>query len=763
MLGGGPDTNSFAGQAFGSAIHPNIIKQMQARSTVKAKRNKSDEEISFLNSKTAWVKLSSGVDINGSPDLAKKNILFGGTLFQEESAFKLRQGFDLSDPDKSAYTNNPTDKGIVPLPGIIDFRHSIKGGGGVGATTTTDITFKVYDLTQYILFEELYLKIGSTMLLEFGNSSYVDNRGNIKMDVQTVSNFFDGDVAQSAVLDQINTITENADYNYRGQIVSLFNYQVNIEKDGTYTLKCQLMGKGVILEAFKATGNPIVQLQTPGATEKYQQFVANAFLFKEDGDDTPTSEAIAAESDKFTKSLEASATSPLTDVLDDIYKIGNDTEEQKNFSISKNKLGFDPKKDLGVFLSKVDNGTPDKDLIYIRFSTWMKLINSTLIPTGNADEKVIKFASDGVNSAYVTYRNHFALDPSISILPKLPVDENLYTAWRKKDIFATGKGDNIYNIWLNVKMLSDTLKEMLKGDSTYTIGLSSYIDEILSKISVNMGGYSDLTLSYIEKLNTYVVIDDKIHTAHNINQAEIQLMGLESNIEDIKMSTKVSSALGTMAAIQSLDTTNKTSIEGQLHSSLGTVSDRMKKVIKDTTGDPIGNLEELQKGNQETYEAAYVKYAGKHVEPYREIINKFVGDLQIDPDDMDVLIGTNIAFQKNEFVRCYGNYNFGKLPFELELTMDGIAGMSINEKFKISPGVLPDYLTDRSTYTIVGLDHSIKENRWTTTIKCAPGISNGPQGERFKETTFSDMTAVLNPEVAEKINPATENKAETDK
>ena len=95
--------------------------------------------------------------------------------------------------------------------------------------------------------------------------------------------------------------------------------------------------------------------------------------------------------------------------------------------------------------------------------------------------------------------------------------------------------------------------------------------------------------------------------------------------------------------------------------------------------------------------------------------------------------------------------------------MDGIAGMSINEKFRISPGVLPDYLTDRSTYTIVGLDHSIKENRWTTTIKCSPGISNGPQGERFKETTFSDMTAVLNPAVAEKINPATENKAETDK
>ena len=26
MLGGGPDTNSFAGQAFGSAIDPNIIK-----------------------------------------------------------------------------------------------------------------------------------------------------------------------------------------------------------------------------------------------------------------------------------------------------------------------------------------------------------------------------------------------------------------------------------------------------------------------------------------------------------------------------------------------------------------------------------------------------------------------------------------------------------------------------------------------------------------------------------------------------------------
>ena len=86
----------------------------------------------------------------------------------------------------------------------------------------------------------------------------------------------------------------------------------------------------------------------------------------------------------------------------------------------------------------------------------------------------------------------------------------------------------------------------------------------------------------------------------------------------------------------------------------------------------------------------------------------------------------------------------------------------MNEKFKISPGLLPSYLTERSTYTIIGISHDIKDNRWTTSITSMPGISQGPSGERFAEIKDETLNKSLNPVVAEKINPDTKNASQND-
>ena len=753
--GGGAKANQFGGNAFGSAVDPRVTKQLRVRSFIKAKKNKNDDEISFLNSKTAWVKLSSSSNINGSPDLAKKNILFGGTMFQEETAFRLRQGFDLSNPDKSAYTRNPGDKGIVPLPGITNFKYSVKGAG-VGATVMIDIEFQVYDLTQYELFEELYLKLGSYQLVEFGNSTFVDNSGNIRNDGTTVDIFFENDKTQIEIEDQIRTITENSDYNYKGVFAKVANYNVGLGNDGVYTMKLSLIGKGTILEALKATGKPLPLLASPGGNEQYQNDIKAL-----DNKTELTQAEIQAVKDQYdNKLIESSKTatdlSPVTDILSIFQQKGQTPIDALALVQEKGyACEWDKKRDIPIFLQKAaSKQTEQPEYTYIRFETWVKIMNDTLLPTGNKGEKLIKMVYGyNIFSAYATYANHFALDPGICILPKLPQNENLYTAWRKKDVFATGTGNNIYDLWLNVNMLKDTLQEMYASAAEYTVDLADYIDTVLGKINQNLGGFNDIKISYLEKNSSFVFIDDKLHTARNINRSEIQVQGLESNVEEIKLETKVTGKLASQNAILSRDTSGKTSADGSILSSLGSVVDRFKVKVQDTTGDAIG---------EDVEQDSPPPAPPEEVTEFEELINSFVGDLQRDPKDFETGTTNFGNYVRKEFVRLFGKYPFGKLPFELSLTMDGIAGFKMNEKFKISPGLLPSYLTERSTYTIIGISHDIKDNRWTTSITSMPGISQGPSGERFAEIKDETLNKSLNPVVAEKINPDTKNASQND-
>lgn len=368
--GGGAKANQFGGNAFGSAISPRIIEQLRARSFIKAKKNKNDDEISFLNSKTAWIKLSSSSNINGSSDLAKKNILFGGTMFQEETAFRLRQGFDLSNPDKSAYTSNPADKGIVPLPGITEFKYSVKGAG-VGATVMIDVGFQVYDLNQYELFEELYLKLGSYQLLEFGNSTFVDNSGTIRNDGETVNIFFENDKAQIEIEDEIRRITESSDFNYKGVLAKVTNYNIGLTKDGVYTIKVSLIGKGTILEALKASGKPLPFLASPGGNEQYQNDINTL---------NENTELTAIEIQKVkeqydNKMIESSKTatdlSPVTDILSIFQQKGQTPIDALALVQEKGyACEWDKKRDIPIFLQKAaSKQTEQPEYTYIRFET----------------------------------------------------------------------------------------------------------------------------------------------------------------------------------------------------------------------------------------------------------------------------------------------------------------------------------------------------------------------------------------------------------
>jgi hypothetical protein len=58
------------------------------------------------------------------------------------------------------------------------------------------------------------------------------------------------------------------------------------------------------------------------------------------------------------------------------------------------------------------------------------------------------------------------------------------------------------------------------------------------------------------------------------------------------------------------------------------------------------------------------------------------------------------------------------IPFELEITLDGIGGFVIGQIFTIDKSILPkDYYNKNLGFVITGVNHSLQNNDWTTNIK----------------------------------------------
>lgn len=220
---------------IGAGISPGVAQQLEARKKVIGKTSgRTDEDLMYMNAKTGWVKLSSGVntlsddevaqfriqkgrkDIRGGNGLAKDNVLLGGIL---RPGGDLREGIDTSGNvnANSAYLLRPST-GFRPMAGITSM--TVKSKNTYGTLREAEVSFSVWSLEEFEVMERLYLRPGFTMLLEWGHSLYIDNSGTLQKTIKTVSPglFFRSNQEMSNVLDAIKEIREESNYNYEGMV-----------------------------------------------------------------------------------------------------------------------------------------------------------------------------------------------------------------------------------------------------------------------------------------------------------------------------------------------------------------------------------------------------------------------------------------------------------------------------------------------------------------------------------------------------------------
>jgi hypothetical protein len=242
---------------FKDSFTPAVRGQLTARGNAFLKRTSND--IIYINGRTAWVRMVSGVDVGGDSTLAKENILQGGSLQSDSKSLRQGVGNNFTANTYSNVTNNANNLyGLRPMPGIMGI--NIQSKSAYGSIRVATVTFKCWDIKQLEVLELLYMRPGFPVLLEWGWLPYLDNNGGIVTNLK--NGFYDIFTSKTSpktgkqislherLIEVYNKSQEN-DANYEGILGYIKNYSWSLRPDGGYDCTTDIISTGEVLESLK--------------------------------------------------------------------------------------------------------------------------------------------------------------------------------------------------------------------------------------------------------------------------------------------------------------------------------------------------------------------------------------------------------------------------------------------------------------------------------------------------------------------------------
>ena len=299
------------GNIVGEPFKDYVKTQINRRQKINGKKTRNSTEISYLNSRTSWIKLVSGTKIEQSRldmvselktqkkylglGLASNFILFNGTrganVTNSELEYQWRDNttgkilpqdngnadYEIIKKGKYSFTYdspkagilgnslNPaygmtgnTDFGLVPMPGIENV--SVKALER-GSIKRASIRIKAYNKLQFDIIDILYLRLGYTVLLEWGDSHYINNGdGEIEKLRTTLveKEFFKTSFSTDYynLLDTLEDERKNYSGCYDALIGKISNFKWTFNPDGTYSINLDIISLGDVIESLKLNVAP---------------------------------------------------------------------------------------------------------------------------------------------------------------------------------------------------------------------------------------------------------------------------------------------------------------------------------------------------------------------------------------------------------------------------------------------------------------------------------------------------------------------------
>lgn len=279
---------------MGSIIGANPVEwvkdQVNLRQQLLGLQNRTPEVLSWMNTKTAWIRAASPISISTekSEELTLSNSYAGRKLAQEFVLFNGVSSLDITQPtedtplqvspiQKSGISTSNSiinsnvygfggigNTGIVPMPGIKKLSVNTLSRGSL---RKAKLDIKAYNREQFAILDALYMRPGYTILLEWGHTSYFVGSPGVKdsdylytqaefdttpfstlmtqTDLQDTPTY-----TQDNILSDIRSERRKSGGNYDGFYGKITNFNWKFNDDGTYDISVDAISVGDVIESL---------------------------------------------------------------------------------------------------------------------------------------------------------------------------------------------------------------------------------------------------------------------------------------------------------------------------------------------------------------------------------------------------------------------------------------------------------------------------------------------------------------------------------
>ena len=610
------------GNIVGEQFENYVLNQIKVRqklygSGVGEDSLRNQNQLQLINNKQAWLKMASSVAVvgNSSPSifnktsgeyvdanistgekrlrdigitntdefvnsgLAEKTVLFNtlstlnptsydddGTTVNIEGSYNFRSGVSKTNSlwnNSNSYGLGGTNQGLVPAPGLISFTMDSQNRGSIRKGT---IELKCYNRFQFELVELVYLRLGFTLMIEWGWDKYTTNG----KDIQNVGNTIIEDkwfqnntnMTQLEMINTINSYQKLYHGNYDGFYGRVTNFNWSYDTDGTYGVSIDLISVGDVIESLTlATKSTALSVKEINATTGSNAFEDTGLT----ADDSPIVS-------------NAGSTALSQDMFTDILGQKWDAEQSNFTNPSLYFNNFDSSQKSN------EAGSLDKYNYYMTFGELVRKLETYCIPKllndfGEASE-MIYFDSNTDTNLCVAFPNQISLDPRVCLIkPPLSINSQeqssttwLYnnSGWGRLKTFAQTQdfGDKtviygqIMNIYLNYDFISKLLaKATDETDRGKQVSIFSFLTNICDGINDALGGINNLEVA-LKNDNTITIIEQNTIPgieALSFNKGKMNsipsfnVYGVEKDkgsfVTDFNFDTKITPELASMISI----------------------------------------------------------------------------------------------------------------------------------------------------------------------------------------------------------------------
>lgn len=564
------------------------------------------------------------------------------------------------------------------------------------------------------------------------------------------------DPNQTQILNAIQSQRKNSNGNYDGFLGWVTNFSWKLEAGNVYSITIKATTYGDIIESLSAT-NAVAKTTVPEEE-----------IEKNKGESSPLGLALTRFKQKMDSLGGVSTANGLKYTYGDY---GHDLNKIKDIIKAANKP-YDPGSNLTyerAIVKVFDVGFFGGETVsayYIKLGFLLSLIQNFFYKydtksNSNNPPPINNFAyrpgggffkPDNYPSTCNLTNELFSVNPKICIVPssvsvsstetvvneaasrdgyRSPVDTvNIEANLADLNDVTGVNGGDTYHFWslksqgkqaglsmhiqLNIDMVLQVLNENVDEDGN--IAYIDFLESILSNVNKALVGITNLTLFYDENNNTYFVIDENCTlTPKNFNQPD-------ENPTEIIIGT-LKEGKGSFALEASIDS----QITNKLASQLAIGAQANNQDVGANTfaistwnaglTDRIISSKAVNYTNYDTPEQAFESTFNK--QKLTKILQRYVTFKLTDEDITELQgLGKEYITVKRDIAVQSGNLasNFF-IPISLNLTLDGISGPKIFQKYTINDIILPRNYENNIEFLVKGIAHKVDRSGWTTTLE----------------------------------------------